>query len=573
MAKMIPENQTRDDFNDSLGEARVYEALSTLPERYLVFHSVKWNQKRVNGKVQWGESDFLVYDPTRGILVIEVKSGGISCEDGCWYQTNMRTGEKNQLKKSPMDQANYSKYTFLNLLSESENPNVRNCWVEPLVWFTSVSDRSTIGKMPNEFHDENVFIQDSFKDVEKNIDKAFDFYGIPPKAYRVPQSEIDEIVNIIAPNFNVFPNLASEADEHDFAFNRMTKEQSYLLDYLEEQSTAVIQGGGGTGKTMLAIEKARRLSKDEDVLFLCFNRMLLDFLRENYGEELPRVHFYNLQGLYCDLVEDVDKVENDDVSRMLNNYDQYDWKFKNIIVDEGQDFDNEHLEILSTIAKLQNGAFYVFFDKNQMIQQFDTPVWLENAECRLVLTRNCRNTFDIARTAYSIMGIENIKMNYNIEGEKPTLTFAEDGDNTIEKISEAIRHFKEQGFQKNQITILTMKTDQKSILHDKMSVGNYKISRNSADNEILFTTVRKFKGMESDVIIVVDFDESVFKKNMSKKLFYVAASRAKNFLHIVATMNREEIESAVYELCGEKRKNPKLVIASELRVKIVNSLG
>ena len=40
---MIPK-ETKLDFNDSLGEQRVYEALVALPDNYIIFHSVRWNK-------------------------------------------------------------------------------------------------------------------------------------------------------------------------------------------------------------------------------------------------------------------------------------------------------------------------------------------------------------------------------------------------------------------------------------------------------------------------------------------------------------------------------------------------
>jgi len=65
---------------------------------------------------------------------------------------------------------------------------------------------------------------------------------------------------------------------------------------------AAVQGGAGTGKTMLGIEKARRIheneeTKDEKVLFLCFNEFLHNFLKNRYREELPNVSFYSIDKL------------------------------------------------------------------------------------------------------------------------------------------------------------------------------------------------------------------------------------------------------------------------------------
>jgi KaiC/GvpD/RAD55 family RecA-like ATPase len=51
------------------------------------------------------------------------------------------------------------------------------------------------------------------------------------------------------------------------------------LEYLEEQNNAIINGLAGTGKTVMAIEKARRHAyKGEKVLFLCYNTKLKDYL-------------------------------------------------------------------------------------------------------------------------------------------------------------------------------------------------------------------------------------------------------------------------------------------------------
>jgi DNA replication protein DnaC len=86
-------------------------------------------------------------------------------------------------------------------------------------------------------------------------------------------------------------------EQEEYFFNRMTKKQSYLSDYLEEQKIAVIQGGAGTGKPMLAIEKARRLNEDEKVLFLCYNKLLIDHLKNAYQKDIPNITFTNLNTL------------------------------------------------------------------------------------------------------------------------------------------------------------------------------------------------------------------------------------------------------------------------------------
>ena len=86
-----------------------------------------------------------------------------------------------------------------------------------------------------------------------------------------------------------------EIDYKKEKFNALIKEQSNLLNYLEDQRSAVINGAAGTGKTMIAVEKARRHSvKGEQVLFLCFNVKLKEYLESTYA--YPNVEFYTIDG-------------------------------------------------------------------------------------------------------------------------------------------------------------------------------------------------------------------------------------------------------------------------------------
>ena len=70
MAKMIPSDVSHEEFHGSIGEERIYTALSKLPDEYVVFHSVRWNKARPSGNIVWGESDFAVFHPSRGLIAV-----------------------------------------------------------------------------------------------------------------------------------------------------------------------------------------------------------------------------------------------------------------------------------------------------------------------------------------------------------------------------------------------------------------------------------------------------------------------------------------------------------------------
>ena len=46
---------------------------------------------------------------------------------------------------------------------------------------------------------------------------------------------------------------------------------------------------------------------------------------------------------------------------------------------------------------------------------------------------------------------------------------------------------------------------------------NYALSKAKEEKKILFTTVRKLKGLEADVVIMIDVDGSVFEERMKQK--------------------------------------------------------
>ena len=60
----------------------------------------------------------------------------------------------------------------------------------------------------------------------------------------------------------------------------LTEEQYDRLDELEANPRCLFEGAAGTGKTLLALEYAKRASNSgANVLMVCFNRLLGDWLK------------------------------------------------------------------------------------------------------------------------------------------------------------------------------------------------------------------------------------------------------------------------------------------------------
>lgn len=80
---------------------------------------------------------------------------------------------------------------------------------------------------------------------------------------------------VLCPNFDIFPSSTFEVDVKKIAFHRLIREQAYILNFLTEQRTAIINGTARTGKTVIAVQKAlREANKGDKELFLCYNKYL-----------------------------------------------------------------------------------------------------------------------------------------------------------------------------------------------------------------------------------------------------------------------------------------------------------
>lgn len=578
MARMIPSVMEND--NGSWGEKRVFEELKAkLSSEYTVFHSVRWNDRNEKQTVVWGESDFTVFHPTKGIIVIEVKSGGIECINDHWSYIRTDNGEKHDMK-NPLKQADRSKYRFKELIDEvlrteetlAQGEKTDYCLVESAVWFPSVGRRDVIGKMPMEFKPDIVLLEDALEKPEEYIDKIYEFYHGRTHT-KLSAQHAEDIINAFAPHYRVMPSLRSKREEQEDMFIRLTREQNSLLEYLEEQRVAAIQGAAGTGKTWLAVAKAKELAKTGKVLFLCFNQFLrldLQGLKDEDPREYANIDFMNLPQLACKKIGGIASIDKDEIHVFLDRFDSYDWDYKHIVIDEGQDFDDIEIEKLYDIALLMDGAFYVFFDKNQFVQGREFPEWLKKAECRLVLNINCRNTYAIADTSGKTIKVSPKVKDKSVKGDMPQLYICGETKNAIKRIASLIDQYRLNGYKYEQICVITTKTEEKSFLHGVDKIGNHKVLSNRSKEGVLFTTARKFKGLESDVIIIIDVDQETFADDTNRRLFYVGASRAKHYLDIIHCGDDNDLKILASELAGEASKRPLVDIAKGLNVKPVD---
>lgn len=561
MAKIYP--TFTDDFHSSLGEYKIFNALKKLPDDWYILYSLNWNNKLQSGKVQWGEADFVILNRMYGLLVIEVKSGGIEYKDGNWFQTRLDNFEKNPMK-NPFKQADKSKYKFISLLDNVLYGN-KKCYIDKAVWFPSIKNIDS-DNLPPEYDDKIVLTEDALDNPLQYIIRAFDFYNSKHYTY-MDKDDFDRVLSTLMPEFNLIPSASNIVEENDYSFLQLTQEQKKVLDFISDQGNASIQGGAGTGKTFIAVEQAKRFSNNGEVLFLCFNRYLYKHLENNCFHK--NVEYLNIH-TFVNRFSSENVLSNEDLLKVLKTIDFGELNYKYIIIDEAQDFDNKVLSLIVEKATVSNIRCFVFYDKNQLLYSDKMPAILNDFECKLTLNKNCRNTFKILSTTNSPMNIPIRTDEYCIEGIMPKLYISSDKEKVIDKIGESINNYLSDGYKLDDIVILTLNTEDNSILSGINIIGNYEISSEKNEGKILFTTAKKFKGLESNIVILVDFNSDVISTDELTRLFYVSTSRARQLLDIFYYNANDDIKLLGDKIDGDQNSFIKISKMFKVRINEIN---
>lgn len=133
------------------------------------------------------------------------------------------------------------------------------------------------------------------------------------------------------------------------------------------------------------------------------------------------------------------------------------------------------------------------------------PKFIGDLDCRLTLYRNCRNTENIAVTSLRPITERKPKVFEGaVKGTPAKIHFCDSVQNERERIDSIIDDLAADGYR--DIVLLTCKTEATSILSDSVNNGKYR-------NKYLFTTCRKFKGLEADVVILHRYRQGKYFQN------------------------------------------------------------
>jgi hypothetical protein len=554
-------------------EQRVHDVLrAALPAEYRLYPNVRWILKRsAQAPARDGETDLVIVHPEHGLLIVETKGGRIRRDgQGRWW-----SGE-HAIDPPPFKQSEDSKHAIAAYLTSLPDWPGRPGELRRghAVAFPDVAvDRAHAQALGPDAPREIVFAEADLAtpgDVRKAVARAYGHWVGDGRRGR-PLSAVELAIahESLGPTpTQLEPLLRRQIEEGEQAVVTLTRSQLHVLDMLRGRRRAAVVGPAGCGKTMLAAEKARRLAREGfATLLVCFNqplaRMLADQLAEvpaPGGLQVSTFHELCLRlGREAGTLPDPEPARKDQdwFDRVLPGaldaaIDGLGPRFHAVVVDEGQDFARSWLESLQLLLHDPGGdVFYVFHDPAQALYRDDEVGSLGLDE--FPVEWNCRNPRPIhdfaARYAAGLGEVEVLRE----AGRAPEVIQAAPGRETIERLRKVLHRLAvEERVAPWRIAVLTGGSLAKSEVWRQRRFGDQVLWNGAYDDAgislglpadqvpeqptdtILCDSIRRFKGLEREVVVLVEVDPEDPRVG---QLLYVGATRARQHLIVIAAVS------------------------------------
>lgn len=545
MARMYPDPLPADVLANPYREAEIeiYNRLrDQLPDDYVAYYSRPWLGLKSSGEEKDGEADFVVAHPDLGFLAIEVKGGTVRREETTerWTSTN-RLGITNFIK-DPVKQARDSKYELLKKLKQQPGwrPKFVTARYGVILTDSAKPDRDLGPDMPLQIF----LFGEELKYLREWVDARLGAAGDPTDrpGLGLGADGMRALHELVAGRIELRPSLARGLRNDHRHIERLTADQIDILDMFADSDRMAIAGGAGTGKTILAMEKAARLAEaGRRTLLICYNAPLGQHI-ERITADIPSLEAGSFHAV-CDRIRKAANVPVPGEGKVF--FDALppalaaavaarpDLRFDAIVVDEGQDFDDSWLDVLKIcLVDPDHGCLYVFYDDNQRVYDRSGRTIAGLPRSPVHLVRNFRNTRAIHAAAKNWYAGGMTKA-IGPEGVPVQWVETRSGQSVADVVEEIVHDLvSDHGLAPDGIAVLTVRPCDKHAALKAGRIAGLEVSDASAsrDGAITFDTVRRFKGLEKAAVVLVDADRLV-----EAELAYVGLSRAGVYLAVVGT--------------------------------------
>ena len=586
-----------------------FERLNSSPtaRAWRVYHSVYLNNMRNPSRPH--EIDFVIVIPEYfAIVCVEAKGGVYRIIDGGNRWQNVRSREF--LQPSPPQQARNSMF---NLKRELSNANIVCRDPESYISYgcaVALPD----GNLPPETNlSPQALILDQ-SDVsspsrltQKLLSYALELGGKKaqnPDEVLAARLELNDVIDYLEREEQMESvRITSGYLDTVRELLRLTPEQQTCQTVVANNDRCIIDGGAGTGKTVLAKEIARRICEDEgeSVAFLCSNTVFVDHNLDGWanslsGENGGQIAIGTPATLPLRALEK-DRLAHRRHERRLSTYPSIeetlklgrvhdDWEafidetvrdlpecgvFDYLVIDEAQNLCAEpFFRLVDRLLKggLVSGRWTMFGDfVNQNIvspsisELGDGKVALKSAYGNIhwvnfPLSTNCRNTQEIAQEMSKLVRIYASTVD-GVRGPAVEFDYFNSERQLGEMLDRHVSSWRREGVSSVQVVLLT--SDKTSQFDTSRTYGGWRLvnmrdaQTDPPETGLRYSDLYDFQGLESDVVILVlpvTEDQAVVggvvtlpNETHMRRMFYVGMSRARAVLVIVAHESyREPLE-------------------------------
>lgn len=509
----------------SAAERVAWDLLRTqLPDDAVLFHGLRFSDRK-----QDREADLVVAWPGAGIAVAEVKGGQVGLDGGEWTQS----GHGVVKRIHPTDQARACKYLLRAYLDEHHGwrhgwPRLAHLVVFP---YTAV---------PADFHAPDcprwmVVGQGDLDDAAGRVWDALRWAKDQPPPPTAEQ--VADLVECLAGRMLPQVDLVAAVAEREQECDLLTAQQGRLLDAVREMPRVEVRGGAGSGKTWLAVERARRLaSAGQRVGLVCYSRGLAAFLRRRVEQLGPRerpAYVGTFHGLGVDWLgapagsdDDSDYWERRLPQAMVGLSGQRPDgdRFDAFVVDEAQDFAEAWWPaLLAALRDPDAGGLTVFADEGQRVfaRQGRPPVPL----APVLLDENLRNTKQIAQTFGSLTPGQ---MRYR-GGDGPPVRFVGCAtEDAVGVASDAAVALLDEGWAPQHVALLTTGPRHPEQVARQQQGQDAYWACFWDDDDLFYGHVLGFKGLERPAVVLAV--NGFRDESRAREMLYVGLSRARDLL-------------------------------------------
>lgn len=483
------------------------------------------------------EIDFLLVGP-RGIYVLEVKGGQVSASQGVWRFTD-RYGHAHRRRESPFSQARSAMFSLQQRLEKNmpreviQNATFGYAVIFPDCDFEVSSvewDRAMVIDQLDLARPDG---------LQRALGRLSTYWQAKPGPRRQPLNEAatNKLLAYLRPEYDVVPTLARVSADAERELARLTSSQFRALDANSRNQRIILEGGAGTGKTILATELARReRNRGNRVLYTCRSSVMTGFVAQQA----------DIDGISILPLQRVSRAE-----RAL---------YDTVVLDEGQDAINfTDLNLLDEVLEggLDNGRWFVFLDGNNQrglvgAYEPDAMDYLRSFRpAEVILTDNCRNTREIVQRTQALTGAD-IGVPAFGTGPEVQIYNAHSTDQIARAAALYLDQLEADGVAVGDITLLSGKRLRESAFERlpvkwrrRIDVLDLKRLTGRSAARLGFATIADFKGLESRFVLAADI--ATADHGSAKSNLYVAMTRARVGLWLALDKHASGLQAVASE--------------------------